>query len=271
LATHYADLLETEVAKNRLHTAVVVKQRQEIDYLESEDQFKFHLVVSNFNLQTNGSLEKALKGVSNSLAPDGAFVGIVPGVDTLRQLRNCFYMAENERFGGFEERMVVLPEPASFGNLLNKIEFQMASISTEKVTLQFENAMDVISSIKEWGMGGISVESPARTSRHFFEAVSAIYSSFYDSKVHRGKVDADFQLLKFIGYKQAEGQISKPRREFSVVTFKDFLEEHDFGEEGESIKFGFITGEGTMQEVPVQRKSKGTGDSGKNGNKRDLN
>ena len=245
------ELLKTENMSTKIETMKI----EEHELFENIKQEKYDLIISNFSLQSNESIEESLESVKKCLYPDGVILGVVPGAQTLRQLRNCYYMADNERNGGFEERMVKTPGVESFGNLLHKQEWQMASVYLETVKMKFENSYELLEAIKNWGLGDISFEKSGRFSEDFFLAVCAIYSSFFNNKETNEKVDVDFELLKFIGYKVKEGQIIKKKKEFTIVSFKDFVEMDEGDEDGE-IKFGFITETDGLKEIEKKEKRK---------------
>lgn len=59
------------------------------------------LVVSNLNLHNNNDMSVAFSRILESLRPDGIMAGNTYGRYTLEELKNCLYLAENERSGGF--------------------------------------------------------------------------------------------------------------------------------------------------------------------------
>jgi SAM-dependent methyltransferase len=60
----------------------------------------FDLVLSSLTLHWLNDLPGALRNIKTVLRPDGAFIGSILGGDTLKELRYCFYLAEQERRGG---------------------------------------------------------------------------------------------------------------------------------------------------------------------------
>ena len=60
----------------------------------------FDLVMSSLSMHWVNDLPLLLKRVKSVLKPDGAFVASMFGGNTLRELRYCFYLAEQERRGG---------------------------------------------------------------------------------------------------------------------------------------------------------------------------
>lgn len=243
LAAYYKEQLEAEILAADTSTIVTCQPYQESNInIDSEGgKGKYDAIVTCFNLQTNDHIEQAFGNLMEVLAEDGVLLGIMPGAESLKQLRNAFYIAENERFGGFEERMLALPTASSLGNTLNKFEYQMTSIHSEKTKLLFNNSYELIDAIKNWGMGNIAVDAPQRHSRDLFLAVCAFYSSFYDSKDFKGKVEADFEVFRFIGYKPKAGQIGRPKKTFTVTSFKDYVDSNAGNNEFSDVKFGYIT------------------------------
>jgi NADH dehydrogenase [ubiquinone] 1 alpha subcomplex assembly factor 5 len=60
----------------------------------------FDVVLSSLSLHWVNDLPLALQQIKSVLKPDGAFVASMFGGNTLKELRYCFYLAEQERRGG---------------------------------------------------------------------------------------------------------------------------------------------------------------------------
>lgn len=228
---------------------------QESNLESSSDEKRYDMIISNFSLQTNENLEEALKGLKTRIEADGALLGVIPGSDTLNELRKSIFMADNERNGGFEEKLLKLQDPQSFGSLLQKVDYSFASIFVDQISMQFPNVYELLDKLNNWGMGNINSELAQPCSENLLLAICAIYSTFFNNKKDPLKIDATFQLLRFIGYQNAPGQTIRKKKEFTVTSFKEFAQNNKNDPEFEGIKFGVITEEDGARDIPISKEN----------------
>jgi NADH dehydrogenase [ubiquinone] 1 alpha subcomplex assembly factor 5 len=63
-----------------------------------------------------------------SMMPDGALVGNTLGPKTLDELRICYVLAENERYGGLSPHVSPFIDIADLGNIMGHCKIAIPSI-----------------------------------------------------------------------------------------------------------------------------------------------
>lgn len=95
----------------------------------------FDLVLSSLTLHWTNDIPSALSQIKNVLKPDGAFIGNMFAGGTLRELRHCFYLAEQERKGGFSPHGSPLAKASDVAYLMQSAGFSMPTIDVDEVTV----------------------------------------------------------------------------------------------------------------------------------------
>lgn len=198
----------------------------------------FDLLVSSNNLQFNNDMENALTNVLDKLVDDGCFLGSVPGSETLSELRNAFYIVENERFGGYSQRLLKFPDATFFSNSLSRIGYKMSAVHSLNDEIHFNDVFDLMHELQDNGISKCLLDSDSKISKDLFIALYSVYKSLYYSKVDRNKIKASVQSLIFIGYRQKEGQLKRVKKTVDMNAFKSYvLQDPDMKDR---VKFGTI-------------------------------
>lgn len=201
----------------------------------------FDMVVSCNNLHFNNEMENSLTHLLEMLVDDGCLIGSVPGSETLNELRNVFYIVENERFGGYSQRLLKFPDGTFFSNSINRLGYRMCAVHSHSEEITFGNIFELMYGLKDNGLGKCISNSDSIISKDLFLAASAVYDNLYYPKGDRSKIKATFQHLVFIGYKQKEGQVKRTKKTLNMDEFKDYLKQDP--EIIDKVKFGTITEE----------------------------
>ena len=109
------------------------------------------LFVSLFALHGANDLIGALAQIRASLKPDGLFVGVLFGEDTLARLRRAFYQAESELTGGVAARIAPFAAVQDAGRALSRAGFALPVADVDKVSVRYKNPMKLIADLR--GMG----------------------------------------------------------------------------------------------------------------------
>ena len=239
----YGQKIEESVFCDAFRPELELRKGNESDVHKNDG---FGLVVSNYNLFLCNDMEESLVKVHDSLKEDGCFTGSLFGSETLKELRNAFYIAENERFGGYGQHLLKFPEVNFFSNSLNRIGFTMASIVNNLEEQQHDNLFELLDAIKDNGLGNCFESNNYNISKDLFIATASVYQSLYYHKTNKDKLCSTVESLFFIGYKRAEGQMKRGKRDFTMQGFKSYLEDQD--DDTEDVVFGHITEEGDIIE-----------------------
>lgn len=251
-------------------------QHCEISYILAEEEFwpfrdnTLDLIVSNLHLQFAQESEIALKSILDSLVPDGLFCGMCYGESTLKELRNCFYLVENERSGGVSSHIYKFDSISGFGNRMNKVGFNLTSFVDQTTQEHFYDAFHLMDCISRAGLGYASQNARQGCFKEVFLGVNAIYEVLFSEKYEpkeeevrffkeevfgpvagleneqelqevnlKKVVPATFELINFVGFKFHMGQ-QKPAQRGTGNSLKEFVDEvvGDDEEARKRVKYG---------------------------------
>lgn len=95
----------------------------------------FDLVLSNLTLHWVNDLPSTFKQIKEVLKPDGAFIGNMFVGETLKELRHCFYLAEQERRGGFSPHSSPMAKPSDCAYLMQNAGFALPAVDVDTITV----------------------------------------------------------------------------------------------------------------------------------------
>jgi SAM-dependent methyltransferase len=151
-----------------------------------------------------------------ALQPDGLFVAVLFGGNTLHELRTAAAEAEVLLTGGLSPRVLPMAELRDLGGLLQRSGLALPVADSRKLTVRYPNLAGLMHDLR--GMG----ESNALLNRHkstpkraFFPLVEEVYHQhFSDSD---GYLTATFDLIFLTGWAPAATQ-QQPLRPGSAKT-----------------------------------------------------
>jgi NADH dehydrogenase [ubiquinone] 1 alpha subcomplex assembly factor 5 len=95
----------------------------------------FDLVLSNLSLHWTNDIPSTLKQIRSILKPDGAFIGNMFAGNTLNELRHCFYLAEQERRGGYAPHGSPLAQASDVAYLMQSAGFSLPTVDVDTITV----------------------------------------------------------------------------------------------------------------------------------------
>jgi NADH dehydrogenase [ubiquinone] 1 alpha subcomplex assembly factor 5 len=98
----------------------------------------FDLVLSNLSLHWTNDIPSTLKQIRTILKPDGAFIGNMFAGNTLNELRHCFYLAEQERRGGYAPHGSPLAQASDVAYLMQSAGFSLPTIDVDTITVSVD-------------------------------------------------------------------------------------------------------------------------------------
>jgi len=118
----------------------------------------FDLVVSNMALHWINDLPGALIQIRRSLRPDGFFLAVMAGGDTLVELRRHLMEAEIAATGGAATRISPMVDVRTAGDLLARAGFVMPVADRERISIDYADPSALLRDLR--GMG--ETAAPAR-------------------------------------------------------------------------------------------------------------
>lgn len=177
----------------------------------AEDDFlpfssdSFDLVISNFSLHSVNDLPGALIQINRILKPDGAFIGALPGENTLQELRNALTQTELTLKNGISPRMIPLVTKQDMGGLMQRAGFALPVVDSQTLSVTYDDPINLIKDIRFMGEANIMVNRnktyPGKTFLN--ETMSYLRQNHTDND---GKIAVTFDIIFLIGWAPHKSQ-----------------------------------------------------------------
>ncbi len=175
----------------------------------------FDLVTSVLGLHWVNDLPGALIQIRRVLRPDGLFLGVLFGGDTLRELRAALLAAEAAGEGGASPRVSPFASVQDAGALLQRAGFALPVVDSETITVTWADAFALMRELR--GMGETNALRARRKGfarRSTLDAAATRYREAHAGA--DGRIPATFQILFLTGWAPHEGQ-QRPLRPGSAA------------------------------------------------------
>jgi len=165
----------------------------------------FDLVISILNLHSVNDMPGGLINIAHVLAPDGLMLAAYFGGATLSQLRQSFYSVESALNGGLSPRVIPMIDFSQSAALLQRAEFALPVVDTDRFTLSYETVQKLISDLRDAGETNIlTSRQKAPLSRQFYHALDGELKKTYSDKP--GRFSMSFEIIWATGWMPHESQ-----------------------------------------------------------------
>ncbi|MCC3861806.1 methyltransferase domain-containing protein [Pseudemcibacter aquimaris] len=163
------------------------------------------LVFSILNLHSINDLPGTLIQILHSLKPDGLFVGAAFGGETLHELRASMMKADMDALGGIRPHVSPFMDVRDAGGLLQRAGFALPVVSTERITVNYDNAFKLMKELKGMAENNILAKTfKGLTKPSLMMKVAEHYQN--DFADINGRIPATFDILYFKGWAPHESQ-----------------------------------------------------------------
>jgi SAM-dependent methyltransferase len=163
------------------------------------------LVLSLFALHEVNDVPGMLIQMRRLLKPDGLMLAIMPGGDTLTELRTALTQAESEIYGGASPRVLPFADVRTSGSLLQRTGFALPVTDSETLTVRYDHFWALMRDLR--GMGGqnaLHARSRKPLGRRFFARAAEVYARDFSDP--DGRVRATFSFISLSGWAPHESQ-----------------------------------------------------------------
>lgn len=169
----------------------------------------FDLVISGLSLHSINDLPGALIAARNLLSPDGLFIGAMFGGETLSELRQSAYSADDAIFGGMSPRVSPFADYSQAAALLQRSGYALPVVDTDRVTVRYKDIQRLFEDIRDLGdMNSLKGRSKAPLTRKWRHSLIKNYTQNFSEN---GKFVTTFEILWLTGWAPHESQ-QKPLR-----------------------------------------------------------
>jgi SAM-dependent methyltransferase len=159
----------------------------------------FDLIVSALSLQFVNDLPGTFVQIRRALRPDGLFLAVFMGGDTLTELRQSFAAAETEIEGGLSPRVAPFADLRDVGALLQRAGFALPVTDSDSITVRYDSVFGLMNDLRRMGATNVLVE---RTRRPLKRATLLRMAEIYRQRFADadGRVRATFEFLWLAGW-----------------------------------------------------------------------
>ena len=118
----------------------------------------FDLVLSNLTFHWVNDLPGTLVQIRRILRPDGLFLGVLFGGETLKELRESLLVAETETEGGASPRVAPFADVRDAGDLLQRAGFAMPVADAETLTASYGDPLALMKELRAMGEANAMLE-----------------------------------------------------------------------------------------------------------------
>lgn len=179
-------------------------------------------VISLLGLHTVNDIPGTLVQLHRILKPDGLFIAILPGGETLRELRSIFAATESAQTGGITPRIAPFLDVRDAGALLQRAGFALPVADTELLQVSYPDLFALMGDLRGAGQANMLQQKLQHfTPRKFFIEAAARYATEHSDAENR--ITATVELITMTGWKPAPTQQQPARRGSGKVSLREAL------------------------------------------------
>jgi SAM-dependent methyltransferase len=140
-----------------------------------------------------------------ALNPDGLFLGMGLGGQTLAELRAALAEAETQLSGGLSPRVLPMGEIRDLGALLQRAGFALPVADSVPLNASYADAFALMHDLRAMGeTNALAARHRAIPSRALFPTMAACYNTSFPAP--DGRIRATFEIIALTGWAPAETQ-----------------------------------------------------------------
>lgn len=171
------------------------------------------LVIHGLSLHWANDPVGQLVQCHRALVPDGLFVAVLFGGQTLHELRAVLAETEIALTGGLSPRVLPMGEIRELGSLLQRAGFALPVADSAVQTVSYSDALALMHDLRAMGEGNALSDRASATRRGFFAEAAARYDAAFGEG---GRIPATFEMIVLTGWAPHESQ-QKPLRPGSAA------------------------------------------------------
>ncbi|MFC6688957.1 methyltransferase domain-containing protein [Jhaorihella thermophila] len=187
-------------------TAAIVSDEETLDLARGVHDLVIHAMALHWANDPVGQLIQCRL----ALKPDGLLLAILPGGETLRELRAALGQAEIEIAGGLSPRVAPMGEIRDLGALLQRAGLALPVADSLTLTAEYRDLRHLMHDLRDMGeANALSDRLRHPTRRAVFDRAEALYRAAFATP--EGRLPATFELVCLTGWSPSDSQ-PKPLR-----------------------------------------------------------
>ncbi len=159
----------------------------------------FDLVLSCLSLHWVNDLPGSLLQIRRVLKPEGLFLGVMLGGETLQPLRMALAMAETELEGGISPRVSPFTDVRDMGQLLQRAGFVLPVADADRIEVRYADPFRMLNDLRGMGESN-AVALRRKTPLRRTTLLTALQNLAQDHTGPDGRIPAPFELVNMTGW-----------------------------------------------------------------------
>jgi len=194
--TPFADLWQAQMPKAR-----IIADDDVLDLAPGAHDLVIHALCLHWANDPVGQLVQCRR----ALRPDGLFLGVLFGGQTLAELRACLAEAEAAVTGGLSPRVLPMAEIRDLGGLLQRAGFALPVADSTIRTVTYADAGRLMADLRAMGEANALAQRLRRpTGRQIFSQAATRYAAGFPAP--EGRIRATFEMIFLTGWAPHESQ-----------------------------------------------------------------
>lgn len=165
----------------------------------------YDVIISIFDLQSDDNIPGTLIRYRQHLAPDGLLLIAFLGGETVTELRQSLYVADQDMLGGATARAYPMVDYSQAAMLLGRTGLALPVVDMDRVTVAYGKLRSLISDLRDLGMTNILTARDTRPlSRKWLTKLTQAYEAHFARD--DGKLTATFEIIWMTGWAPHESQ-----------------------------------------------------------------
>ncbi len=197
--------------RSRMPHARIVTDSDILDLAPGAHDLVIHALCLHWANDPVGQLVQCRR----ALRPDGLFLGVLFGGQTLAELRACLAEAETAVTGGLSPRVLPMAEIRDLGGLLQRSGFALPVADSTIRTVTYADSARLMADLRAMGEANALAQRLRRpTGRQIFSRAAARYAAGFPAP--GGRIRATFEMIFLTGWAPDDSQ-PKPLRPGSAA------------------------------------------------------
>lgn len=195
-----------EIWRNAFPDATCVNDDDTLDLAPGQFDLVVHAMCLHWANDPIGQLIQCRR----ALVPDGFFLGVQLGGNTLRELRIALSEAETRVTGGLSPRISPMAEIRDLGSLLQRAGLSLPVADALDLTAEYRDLTHLMHDLRDMGENNAMSDRLRRPTRPaVFKSAEMLYRTHFETP--NGRLPATFALICLTGWSPDESQ-PKPLR-----------------------------------------------------------
>lgn len=165
----------------------------------------YDVIISIFELQSDDGIPETLMRYRKHLSPDGLLLIGFLGGETLTEMRQSLYAADQKVLGGATARVYPMVDYSQSAMLLGRVGLALPVVDMDRVTVHYGELQSLVSDLRDLGLtNSLAARDTRPVTSKWWAAFNASYAKHFSRE--DGKLKATFEIVWMTGWAPHESQ-----------------------------------------------------------------